>query len=86
MWIIFLDPNTRFLHMDKYIYELVEPEDILDYQKHLIEKFPGGRKHEFIESAGHLQPFYTTSDGREFHARNFSTWWRPQTGIAILEG
>lgn len=89
MWIVFRDPKNVFLHLDKFVYELVESDDIIEYQEELLKRFPGGRKHEFVESASHLQPFFTTLDGKEFHVRNFSTWWSPkipQTTIAILEG
>lgn len=89
MWIVFRDPKNVFLHLDKFVYELVEPENIVNYQRHLSEKFPGGRVHEFIETANHLQPFFTASDGQCFFVRNFPVWRSTnslQTEIAILAG
>lgn len=89
MWIVFRDPKNVFLHLDKFVFQLVASGDIAEYQEYLLQRYPGGRKHEFVESAFHLQPFFTSSDGQEFYIRNFNEWQSfkiPQTTIAILEG
>jgi hypothetical protein len=73
MWVIFRDPNTVFTHLDKFVYQLVNDEDILTYQRALRER-SGGRMHEVNQSVFFMQQFLTTDDDVEYFARRYNTW------------
>jgi hypothetical protein len=73
MWIVFRDPNTVFLNLDKYIYELVSDQDILKYQDDL-KKQMGGYSFDILENVYFLQPFLSASDGQEYYIRKFEVY------------
>ena len=73
MWIVFRDPKTVFNHPDKYVFEMVADEDILAYQKWMVESI-GGREREITETVYFLQPFFTTKDDIEYFARKYKIW------------
>ena len=73
MWVIFRDPNTAFNHLDKFVYQIVEEEEILAYQRALHER-SGGRMHELNQSVFFIQQFLTTQDDVEYFARRYNTW------------
>jgi hypothetical protein len=73
MWVIFRDPNTAFNHLDKYVYQVVNDEDILAYQIALHER-SGGRIHEINQDVFFLQQFLTTHNDVEYFARRYNTW------------
>jgi hypothetical protein len=71
MWVIFRDPNTAFNHLDKYVHEIVEDKDILDYQTTLYKE-EGGHKHEINPAVFFLQPFLSSSKDVEYFARRYT--------------
>ena len=73
MWVIFCDPNTLFNHLDKYVYEIVNDEDILKYQLALHEKV-GGQIHDINQEVLFLQQFVSSHNDVEFSARKYKTW------------
>jgi hypothetical protein len=73
MWIIFRDPETVFLAMDKYIVDVVADDDILDYQETLVKTF-GGEKHGIQTYVYFMQPFVTSASGTSYFARRYKTW------------
>ena len=73
MWIVFRDPNTVFLNLDKYIYELVSDEDILEYQNNL-KKRVDGFSYEILENVYFLQPFVCSKDGQEYYIRKYEVY------------
>ena len=72
MWVIFRDPNIVFDHLDKFVYEVVNDEDILAYQAHLCAKV-GGAKQALHTEVYFLQPF-VNSDDTHYFARRYNTW------------
>jgi hypothetical protein len=72
MWVIFRDPNTLFNHIDKYVYQIVNDEDILAYQIVLHEKV-GGQIHDINQSVFFLQPFISSHNDVEYFARKYLT-------------
>lgn len=73
MWIIFRDPETIFLDMDKYIVDMIADDDILPYQTKLLKAY-GGQGHEVQTYVYFMQPFVTTSTGMCFFIRKFKPW------------
>jgi hypothetical protein len=73
MWIIFRDPETVFLDMDKYIVDVLADDDILAYQTHLLKAY-GGQGHEVQTYVYFMQPFMTTKQGVHYFARKYKTW------------
>ncbi len=73
MWVIFRDPETAFLDMDKYIVDVIADDDILAYQTHLLRTY-GGQGHEVQTYVYFLQPFATTASGVCYFARKYKTW------------
>lgn len=75
MWIIFCDPNTIFLDMDKYVASVIADDDILAYQTELLRVL-GGRPHTIDTGVYFLQPFATSEAGTPYFARRYKTWPR----------
>lgn len=73
MWIIFRDPETIFLDMDKYIVDMIADDDILPYQTKLLKEF-GGHGHEVQTYVYFMQPFVTASNGTCYFIRKFKPW------------
>lgn len=73
MWVIFRDPNTAFTHLDKFVYQIVEDDDILAYQCALHQR-SGGRIHELNQTVFFMQQFLTTEDDVEYFARRYNIW------------
>lgn len=73
MWVIFRDPKTAFNHPDKYVFEMVEDEDILKYQKGMSEIL-GGQAYDFHQDVYFLQPFFTSKDDVEYFVRKYKPW------------
>jgi hypothetical protein len=73
MWIVFRDPQTPFLHLDKYVVALVEDKDIRAYQADLCRRI-GGRVYEFDSDVLYLQQFVTGQDETEYYARRVVPW------------
>jgi hypothetical protein len=73
MWIIFRDPETAFLDMDKYIADVIADDDILDYQRFLVKTL-GGQFHTIHTNVYFMQPFATTASGMAYFARRYKTW------------
>ncbi len=73
MWVIFRDPKTIFNHPDKYVFEMVEDEDILTYQKGMSDVI-GGRCHEFMQDVYFLQPFFTSKEEVDYFVRKYKPW------------
>lgn len=70
---MFRDPQTPFLHLDKYVVALVEDTDIRAYQSDLVGRI-GGRIYEIDTEVLYLQPFVTGQDETEYYARRVMTW------------
>jgi hypothetical protein len=75
MWVIFRDPNNVFNHLDKFVYQIVNDEDILAYQRALYER-SGGRMHELNQTVFFMQQLLTSEDDVEYFARRYNTWPR----------
>ena len=73
MWIIFRDPETAFLDMDKYIADVVSDDDILEYQ-YLLVRTLGGQSHTIHTDVYFMQPFATTTSGVAYFARKYKAW------------
>lgn len=73
MWVIFRDPKTVFNHLDKFVLEVVEDEEIQVYQKQLVETL-GGRAHEFHQDVYFLQQFFTSKQDVSYFARKYKSW------------
>ncbi len=73
MWIVFRDPLTIFNHLDKYVFELIEDDDILAFQE-TLQATVGGRKREIHQDVYFLQPFFTSKDDVEYFARRYNRW------------
>jgi hypothetical protein len=73
MWIVFRDPKSPFLHLDKYVFALVEDKDIFQYREELVHRV-GGRTYDFDPDVFFLQQFVTSKDEVEFFARRFTPW------------
>lgn len=73
MWIIFRDPDTVFLDMDKYIADVVADDDILAYQFALVEA-QGGQLHTIHTEVYFMQPFATSASGIPYFARRYKEW------------
>jgi hypothetical protein len=73
MWVIFRDPQTPFMHVDKFVTQLVEDKDILAYQEVLHATY-GGRKFELNLDAYFSQQFVTTAEDVEYFARKYNAW------------
>jgi hypothetical protein len=71
MWVIFRDPKTPFLHLDKYVFALVEDTDIATYHAGLLARV-GGRTHDIDPDVFFLQQFVSSADDVEFYARRFT--------------
>jgi hypothetical protein len=73
MWVIYKDPKTVFVDLDKYTYMLVKDAYILDYQKQLAGE--QGYIHEMQTENRFLQPFVTFHDQNiAFYARRYDVW------------
>ena len=64
MWVIFHDPKTAFTHLDKYVLDLVEDKDILEYQKELANSLRTFTN-TLVPNVSHLQPFI----GNDYYAK-----------------
>ena len=64
MWVIFHDPKTAFTHLDKYVLDLVEDKNILDYQKDLSNSLRAF-SHALVPNVSHMQPFV----GNDYYAK-----------------
>ena len=73
MWIIFRDPETIFLDMDKYIADVIADDDILAYQSFLVKTL-GGQAHTIDTRVYFVQPFACTAAGTPYFARRYKTW------------
>jgi hypothetical protein len=73
MWIIFRDPNTIFVDMDKYVASVIADADILAYQAFLV-KVLGGHPRPIDTEVYFLQPFARTEAGTPYFARRYKTW------------
>ena len=73
MWVIFRDPESVFLDMDKYIVDVIADDDILAYQTKLLKAY-GGQGHEIQTYVLFMQPFMTTSSGVHYFARKYKLW------------
>lgn len=66
MWVIFHDGSSRFTHIDKNVFALVEDKDVLEFQKNLA-KTTGEMSHVLIENSTFLQNFV----GNEYFAKRY---------------
>ncbi len=73
MWIIFRDPESAFLDMDKYIVDVIADDDILEYQDFLVHTF-GGTKHIIQTYVYFIQGLATSASGTAYFARRYKTW------------
>lgn len=73
MWIVFRDPKTQFLHLDKYAFALVEDKDILAYREELVRQTQG-RSYDFDPEVFFLQQFVCGQGDIEFYVRRFVPW------------
>ena len=73
MWVIFRDPKTVFNHLDKFVLEVVEDEEILAYQASLMDTL-GGRAHEFHSNVYFLQPFFTSKQDVDYFVKKYKPW------------
>ena len=73
MWIVFRDPKSPFLHLDKYVFALVEDKDIYEYREQLFRSV-GGRTYDFDPDVFFVQQFVTGRDETEFYARRCEAW------------
>jgi len=73
LWIVFRDPVSPFLHLDKYVFALVEDKDIHVFRQHLLDRM-GGRAYDFDPDVYYLQQFVTTNDDVEFYVRRYTAW------------
>jgi hypothetical protein len=80
MWIIFRDPNTIFLDMDKYVASVIADDDILAFQTDLI-RLLGGRPHTIDTDVYFLQPFATSEAGTPYFARRYKAWLRAAPSV-----
>lgn len=72
MWIIFRDPDSVFTHLDKYVVDVVEDDDIYTYQAKLAERL-NGRMYE-IHDVSFLQQFVTAGNDTDYFARKYNVW------------
>ena len=73
MWVVLRDPKSPFLHLDKYVFALVEDKDIFEYREHLFRNV-GGRTYDFDPDVFFLQQFVTSKTDEEFYVRRFVSW------------
>jgi len=73
MWIIFRDPETIFVDMDKYVASVIADDDILAYQSFLLRVL-GGHPHAIDTEVYFLQPFVTTEARTPYFARRYKPW------------
>lgn len=73
MWIVFRDPKSPFLHLDKYVFALVEDKDIFAYREELVHNTVG-RSYDLDPDVFFLQQFVTSRDETEFYARRVVPW------------
>lgn len=73
MWVLFRDPKTAFNHIDKYVFDVVEDEDILTYQAQMVATI-GGRGHDIHLDVYFVQPFLTSDQHVNYFARRYKTW------------
>ena len=73
MWVIFRDPKTPFNHLDKFVVELVEDNDILTYQT-VLHKTVGGRTYPLNTDVWFSQQFVTSVNDVEYVARRYPCW------------
>jgi hypothetical protein len=72
MWIIFRDSRTPFNHIDRFVVDMVEDDDIVEYQVQLAAI--GGRVHEVRNDVYFLQSFFSPEKGGDYFARKYKTW------------
>jgi hypothetical protein len=70
MWVIFRDPKNSFNHLDKFVLEIVEDNDILGYQAQLLQT-EGGTAHVIHPDVFFLQPLLSSSKDVEYFARRY---------------
>ncbi len=56
MWVIYRNPNSHHVHIDKYVYGLVEDKDIIEFQNKLAETLKK-TPNELILGVTYLQNF-----------------------------
>jgi hypothetical protein len=76
MWVVLRDPVSPFLHLDKYVFALVEDKDIFEFREDLVRRM-GGNSYEFNSDVFFLQQFVTTKDDVHFFVRRFDVWAGP---------
>ena len=64
---------TIFNHLDKFVLEVVEDNDILAYQAKLTETV-GGEPHQFQQDVYFIQPFFTSKSDVNVFVRKYKTW------------
>ncbi len=72
MWVVFRDVDTQFIHLDRYVVDIVADDDILEYQKQLAKKV-NGKTYEFHD-VKFLQQFVTAAEGFDYFVRKYNTW------------
>ncbi len=72
MWIVFRDVNTQFMHLDRYVVDIVSDDDILEYQTRLAATTKGAMYE--IHDVSFLQAFVTSADGFDYFVRKYKTW------------
>jgi hypothetical protein len=77
MWIVFRYVNTPFLHLDKYVYAVVEDADILEYQSSMVDAL-GGTVVPIRTYVDYLQEFFAADDGTRFYVRKYVTTRRKE--------
>ena len=70
MWIVFRDPLTAFNHVDKFVVDLVEDNEILTYQAQM----GAGRAYDIMFDVYFLQQFFSSKDDVEYFVRRYKTW------------
>ena len=81
MWVIFRYVKTEFQNLDKYIYDLVDDEDILEFQEHLGL----GKKSDINQNVYFLQEFFETKSGTRFYARKYTPFTTLRTAMTYQE-
>jgi len=80
MWVIFHDGSSRFTHIDKNVFALVEDKDILEFQV-MLSCATGEMTHVLIENSMFLQNFV----GNDYFARKYVPM-TPHTDTIVRQG
>lgn len=71
MWIVYCDPNTSWNHMDKYVVNIVDDNNLDSYQQILAGE--GGTSYEILRNARYLQQF-VISNNNIYYIKQYEFW------------